>query len=65
MTLAYTSELTLEHYELFESLLNSESKSGRPRTVNLMWVLQAILYVLISECSIVLREAPVKVASSP
>ncbi len=46
MTLAYVSELTLEQYELFDSLLTPKSKCGRPRTVNLMLVLQAILYVL-------------------
>ncbi len=51
MTLAYVSELTLEQYELFDSLLTLKSKCGRPRTVNLMLVLQAILYVLISGCS--------------
>jgi hypothetical protein len=43
MTLAYGIELTLEQYNLFESLLTPESKGGRPRTVNLMLVLQAIL----------------------
>ena len=51
MTLAYASELTLEQYELFEALLIPESKCGRPRTVNLMLVLQAILYVLMSGCA--------------
>jgi transposase len=51
MTLAYVSELTLEQYKLFESLLSSESKCGRPRTVNLMLVLQAMLYVLMSGCA--------------
>jgi transposase len=51
MTLAYASELTLEQYELFESLLPPESNSGRPRTVHLMVVLQAILYVLVSGCA--------------
>lgn len=51
MTLAYTSELTVEQYELFQSLLSPASKSGRPRSVNLMLVLQAILYVLVSGCA--------------
>jgi putative transposase len=51
MTLAYVSELTPEQYELFEALLTPESQCGRPRTVNLMLVLQAILYVLISGCA--------------
>lgn len=43
MTLAYTSELTLEQYELFEDLIPPKSNCGRPRSVNLMLVLQAIL----------------------
>ncbi|MBD2057638.1 transposase [Oculatella sp. FACHB-28] len=48
MTLAYVSELTLEQYELFEGLITRKSNCGRPRSVNLMLVLQAILYVLVS-----------------
>ncbi len=48
MTLAYPSELTLEQYELFISLLNPDAKTGRPRSVNLMQVLQAIVYVLVT-----------------
>lgn len=51
MTLAYDSELTIEQYELFQSLLSPESKTGRPRTVDLMQVLQAILYVLVTGCA--------------
>jgi putative transposase len=51
MTLAYATELTLEQYELFKSLLSPAPKSGRPRSVNLMLVLQAILYVLVSGCA--------------
>ena len=51
MTLAYATELTLEQYELLESLFSSDSSTGRPRTVNLMLVLQGILYVLVSGCA--------------
>ncbi len=51
MTLAYATELTVEQYELFESLLTPAVNSGRPRSVNLMLVLQAILYVLVSGCA--------------
>lgn len=51
MPLAYATELTPEQYELFESLLTPAPKSGRPRKVNLMLVLQAILYVLVSGCA--------------
>jgi transposase len=51
MTLGYDNKLTVEQYELFESLLTPASKSGRPRSVKLMVVLQAILYVLGSGCA--------------
>lgn len=51
MTIAYATELTLEQYELLESLFSSDSSTGRPRTVNLMLVLQGILYVLVSGCA--------------
>lgn len=51
MSLAYATELTIEQYELLNSLLPPESKVGRPRSVNLMLVLQAILYVLVSGCA--------------
>jgi len=51
MTLAYTSELTLEQFELLQSLLPAAAPTGRPRTVDLMAVVQAILYVLVSGCA--------------
>ena len=51
MTLAYTSELMLEQYELLVTLLPPTAATGRPRTVNLMQVIQAILYVLVSGCA--------------
>lgn len=51
MTLAYATELTPEQYELFQLLLHPASKLGRPRNVNLMMVLQGILYVLITGCA--------------
>lgn len=51
MDLAYATELSLEQYQLFESLLNPPRSTGRPRSVNLMHVLQAILYVLVSGCA--------------
>lgn len=51
MTPAYTTELTLEQYELLRSLLPPESAAGRPRTVNLMLVIQGILYILVSGCA--------------
>ncbi|MBD2077208.1 IS5 family transposase [Phormidium sp. FACHB-592] len=51
MTLAYASELTLEQFELLESLLPPAANTGRLRSVNLMMVVPAILYVLVSGCA--------------
>jgi putative transposase len=51
MTIAYTTELTLEQYELLCSLLPRETATGRPRTVNLKSVIQGILYILVSGCA--------------
>lgn len=51
MTPAYTTDLTLEQYQLLETLLPAASATGRPRSVNLMVVMQAILYVLVSGCA--------------
>jgi transposase len=51
MTQAYSTELTLEQYELLASLLPPETATGRPRTVNMMLVIQGILYVLVSSCA--------------
>jgi transposase len=51
MTLAYTTELTLEQYELLASLLPQQEAIGRPRTVNMMLVIQGILYILVSGCA--------------
>ena len=50
MTLAYTTELTPEQYELLFSLLPPAKNTGRPRTVNMMSVIQGILYVLVTSC---------------
>jgi hypothetical protein len=36
---AYTTELTLEQYDLLEPLLPPETETGRPRTVNMMLVI--------------------------
>jgi putative transposase len=51
MTLAYTTELTLEQDELLYSLLPKAAATGRPRTVNLMLVIQGILDLLVSGCA--------------
>ena len=41
MTLAYTTELTQAQWELLEYLLPPAKNTGRPRTVDLMSVVQA------------------------
>ena len=46
MTLAYDSELSREQFEGFLDLLAPDAKTGRPRTVDLMRVWQAIGNVL-------------------
>ncbi len=51
MTLAYTTELTIEQYQLLSSLLPPETAIGRPGTVNMMLVIQGILYILVSGCA--------------
>ncbi len=43
MTLAYATELTVAPYDLLASLLPPTATTGRPRTVNLMQVIQGIL----------------------
>ena len=51
MTQSYTTELTIDQYELLSSLLPPEAETGRPRTVNMRLVIQGILYVLVSGCA--------------
>lgn len=51
MTPAYDTELTLEQYELLASLFPADSRTGRPRSVSLMAVMQGILYVLATSCA--------------
>ena len=51
MTVAYSSELTTDQWELLSSLLPASKPGGRPRHVNLKFVVQAILYLLVSGCA--------------
>jgi putative transposase len=51
MSIGYSTEITLEQYQLLEDLLPPKSETGRPRTVNLMLVIQGILFVLGSGCA--------------
>ena len=46
MTPSDTTELTIDQYELRLSLLPPETETGRPRTVNMMLVIQGIMYIL-------------------
>ena len=46
MSLSYPTALTEQQWELLEPLLPSAKLSGRPRSVNLRDVVNAILYVL-------------------
>ena len=51
MTVAYSSELTHDQWELLLSLLPPSKPGGRPRQVDLMLVMQGILYILVSGCA--------------
>lgn len=51
MTLAYSSSLTDEQWELLASQLPAPKPTGRPRTVDLHQVFNAILYVLTTSCA--------------
>jgi putative transposase len=51
MTLAYSSGLTDEQWELLASQLPAPKSTGRPRTVDLHQVINAILYVLTTSCA--------------
>ncbi|MBF2072737.1 MAG: transposase [Synechococcales cyanobacterium C42_A2020_086] len=45
------SELTLEPLALLQTLLPSAANTGRPRSLNLMSVVQSILYQLVTGCA--------------
>lgn len=51
MNPVYATELTLEQWQLLEPLIPNAKSTGRPRTVDLMLVMQAILYVLVTSCA--------------
>jgi transposase len=51
MTLVYATELTPEQWKVLEPLLPPPKPTGRPRSVSLMLVIQAILYVLVTGCA--------------
>ena len=51
MTKAYPSNLTWEQWELIADLFPVPKPGGRPRSVALFTVVNAILYVLCSGCA--------------
>ena len=50
MTKAYTSNLTRDQFELIEPLIPAAKPGGRPRTVDIFAVVNAILYVVVQGC---------------
>jgi transposase len=50
MTKAYPSSLTLAQYELLSDLIPPAKPGGRPRSVDIWQVLNAIFYVLYEGC---------------
>lgn len=51
MTPAYASDLTQEQWELLAPQFSARKPTGRPRTVELHRVVNAILYVLLTGCA--------------
>jgi transposase len=51
MNLVYATELTPNQWKVLEPLLPPPKSTGRPRSVSLMLVMQAILYVLVTGCA--------------
>lgn len=51
MTSAYSSALTRDQWDLLSPLLPGPKATGRPRTVDLYAVVNAILYVLTTGCA--------------
>ena len=51
MTSSYPSNLTQEQWELLLSLIPSAKPGGRPRSVDLQAVINAILYILCAGCA--------------
>jgi transposase len=50
MTKAYDSDLTVDQWEFLEPLIPSAKTGGRPRTTEMISVLNAIFYVVITGC---------------
>lgn len=50
MTKAYPSNLTPDQFDLLSQLVPPAKPGGRPREVDILRVLNAILYVLVEGC---------------
>ena len=50
MSKAYPSNLTLAQYEFLSDLIPAAKPGGRPRTVDMWAVLNAIFYILVEGC---------------
>jgi putative transposase len=55
MSKAYSSNLTQEQWELIEPLIPAAKPGGRPRTVEMWDILNAIFYVLCEGCGCVAK----------
>ncbi|MBD2261204.1 transposase [Pseudanabaena sp. FACHB-2040] len=51
MTTAHASSLTCDQWDLLSALSAGAKATGRPRTVDLYDVVNAILYLLMSGCA--------------
>jgi putative transposase len=51
MNLVYATELAPKQWQVLEPLLPPSKSTGRPRSVSLKQVMQAILYVLVTGCA--------------
>jgi putative transposase len=51
MNLVYATENTPKQWQVLEPLLPAAKPTGRPRSVSLMLVIQAIVYVLVTGCA--------------
>lgn len=47
----YPTDMTDEQWELIQSLLPPDKKTGRPRTTNLRAVVNAIFYIVVAGCA--------------
>jgi putative transposase len=51
MSQSYRTDLTDEQWELLQKLIPAAKQGGRPRTVDMRGVINAIFYVLVAGCA--------------